>query len=207
MMMTRKSKYEFTKLYADMLNVNTFEHSLFAMGTFAYFMEKYLESPLNKEVRKEFLPLVGSRRNQDKQDAMYMIAFNVVEHARANKRGENLDFRLKRIKESYDKGMLTHFEVFLDEYDFPEWFQVYVPVLEEEDSNKIFELLLRMIPEDEAFENKMIELDIVSKVDAFAHRVNKSNLRWKFLILLTDALQEGDLKSSLELLDFKIPQF
>lgn len=94
---------------------------------------------------------IASSDALSKQEIFLLLANNIYEQAKKEKRGENLDYRMERIIEKHVKRTLTHFELLLDDYDFPDWFKEYIPFLEAHEPQVVCDLLMEEIQEDSSY--------------------------------------------------------
>jgi hypothetical protein len=191
-------------MYADMIRYGLIEHNLIAMGNFAYFTDCCLTKGNSQHLKKSIQKHIASKSSYRKQELFLLIANSIYEHAKKEQHGENLDFRMNRIMEKHFKKTLNHFEILLDEYDFPEWFKRYIPFVEAKEPRKINDLLIKTIQERPAFEKKLKSNDYVAKTNIFVYRVCKNSFKWDYILSLVDAYCDEDTEIAKSLLEFKV---
>ncbi|WCF11420.1 hypothetical protein NDS46_31170 (plasmid) [Paenibacillus thiaminolyticus] len=186
-MISIEVKHDFSKMYCELCNSNTIDHNLITMGNLAFFIDRCRLVPKLNEYK-------------DKQDLLLLVASNIYLQAKSEKIGENLDFRMKRIIEKHELKQLRHFDILLDDYDFPQWFQRYIPLIEQDD---IYQAMVDIILGNE--KERRIKLEHFEKrIHHFSNAAKKSSQKWKYILPAIDALFEDDKERFLELLDFKI---
>lgn len=203
-MITTEQKSEYLKMYCDLCRKGAIDHNLISMGNLAFFVDRCLLLPKTKKLKVRVLSLIESRKTQDRQELFLIIAQGIHYEAKRAGMGENLDFRLKRIEEKYASQKLTHFDILLDDFDFPEWFQSYIPFIEETEISKLKHMLISLAERDDEFRRQLQYEEFDLKSEQFLLRIEDHPLRWQNLMLLVDAVTDKDYIAIVSILDFKI---
>ncbi|MFF2531475.1 hypothetical protein ACFVS2_21445 [Brevibacillus sp. NPDC058079] len=199
-MITMTVKSEIMKMYGDMMRHELIEHSLSAMGNFAFFAERCLAQSGNQQVKQTINAFISSKK---KVELFFLIANSIYEYAKKEGIGENLDFRMSRVIEKYERKTLNHFEILLDEYDYPDWFKRYIPFIEANHAQDIYDLLMQVVQSKPNFEQQMLEKGYATKTHIFVHRVCRNSMKWQYVLSLVDAYSDEDQETALKLLAFQ----
>lgn len=207
MEITKQQKSEFLKMYGELCKKGVYEHNLISMGNFAFFVDRCLRLPKTRELKKKVISLVGSGRPQDFQELCLLISSHIHQMAKRDQVGENLDFRLKRIEAKYESGKLDHFDMLLDEHNFPSWFQTYIPFIDASDDQSLKREYMKIIQLNEELHVQMKYDGLDTKLFAYLPRMKDHSFKWQLMLLLVDSILDWryfDIKS---LLDLKIPSY
>lgn len=192
-------KKEFINMYVQLCNKQFIQHNLFTMGNFAVFADYYLR---RKEGEKIFKQLRAYLEEGNKNDFLLTVATGVHHIAKQYGLGENLDFRLQRIKELHLKKKLYHFDILLDEYDFPSWFKEYIPYFECENSSLFYLLVFKQLQKHPEL-LKEIEAKVgLSKLKLYINHMFVHPERFKHMMAFVDAIHEKNAPQLLPMIEY-----
>lgn len=90
-----------------------------SLGNLAYFIDRLSKEKEQEIMQNKIRLLMG---NKDRVSVAYYIATFIGNNAEKEGIGDCLDFRLEKIHGYYWKDTLNHFDILLDDFDFPDWF-------------------------------------------------------------------------------------
>ncbi|MBP1308686.1 hypothetical protein JOD82_001706 [Paenibacillus sp. 1182] len=203
-MVTQQLKRDFKILLEAMTRAGLIKEGIIAMGNLAYFLDRCSTKPVNHRLKQAVAMQITSSDAQSKQELFLLLANNIYEQAKKEKRGENLDYRMERIIEKHAKRTLTHFEILLDDYDFPDWFKVYIPFLEAHEPQVACDLLMEVIQEKSSFSRLLKPYGYAEKISLYVHQAYRNSLRWKCMLPLIDAIIDEDFEETLSILHISL---
>lgn len=191
-------KKEFINMYVQLCNKRFIEHSLFTMGNFAVFTDYYLK---RKEGEKIFKQLRGYLEEGNKNDFLFVVAMEVYCIAKKYGLGENLDFRLEKVKELHAKKKLYHFDILLDEYDFPSWFKEYIPYFKCENSSLFYLLTFEHLKTHPELLKEVVEKIGLAKLKFYMDCMFDHPEKFKYIMDFVDVIHEKNTPKLLPLIE------
>lgn len=191
-------KKEFISMYMQLCNKQFIEHNLFAMGNFAVFVDYYFQ---RKEGKKIFKQLRAYLKEGNKNDFLFIVAMEVYYIAKKYGLGENLDFRLKRVRELHAKKKLYHFDILLDEYDYPSWFKEYIPYIKCENSSLFYLLIFEQMKKHPELLKEVVEKIELAKLKFYIDCMFDLPERFNQIMDFVDVIHEKNVPKLLSMVD------
>lgn len=197
--MKPQDRIQFIRLYNQFHSIGYPTHSVETMGNLAFFSERYLFRDGHHDLKTTFHTLLDNAQPKAMRDLCYVVANGIFKQARRERVGENLTYRIGRIQESYQRGRLDHFDVLLDDHDFPSWFLYYKPFLLSPDQDTLFQIIMGEVQRHPQL-SFMNSPDIQEAIQRYLTRTGKNLLEsFSYLILVELIMQEdiGELEALL----------
>lgn len=197
-------QHVFVSMYELLLNHRAVDHTIYSMGNLAVFLDYYVPRKKIWENMRQQMEALLIRR--DYNELLFMIAGELYYIARKNGLGENLEHRFKNIQKLYLKKKLFHFDLLLDDHDFPVWFREYIPFLECKHPVMFYLLVFKRMKQTGILA-EVEALGGIAKVKSFAqnvlfdHTTNhlfEPNDKWKKVLEVVNAIDERNVTQLLK---------
>ncbi|WCK57657.1 hypothetical protein PP175_26850 (plasmid) [Aneurinibacillus sp. Ricciae_BoGa-3] len=160
----RKEFFEWVRLLVD---TKLMKSDTVSMGNLALFIDYFYPRKVWSEHKKTVWNWIKER---DKNKLYLFLSEHLVDIARKQGLSNNLNFKINKIRMAYNRKSIRYFDIVLDSYEFPEWFQPIQKYHELSSKEEVFHKLSEKLNKrlDMAFLVKNEEkLNVVYFIDRF----------------------------------------